>query len=83
MYLLVLAMLVVAALGFVARVVRGPSLADRVIAVDGLVIVATAAVVVDALRRDTGYFLDAAILLALIAFVGTGVTARFVEQRGA
>jgi multisubunit Na+/H+ antiporter MnhF subunit len=53
-----------------------------VIAVDGLVIIAIGAIAADAVRFDDARFADAAILLAIIAFVGTGIVARFIERRG-
>ena len=67
---------------FSIRAFRGPSVADRVVAVDAMVIVAIAAIATDTVRTGDGRFTDAAILLALIAFVGTGVVARFIERRG-
>ena len=76
-------LLAVAAVLFGYRAVRGPSIVDRVVAVDGLVIIAIGAIAIDAVRTDDARFVDAAILLAIIAFVGTGIVARFIEKRGA
>lgn len=76
-------LLAVAAVLFGSRAVRGPSIVDRVVAVDGLVIIAIGAIAIDAVRTDDARFADAAILLAIIAFVGTGIVARFIEKRGA
>lgn len=72
-----------AGLLFGYRAARGPSIVDRVVAVDGLVIIAIGAIAIDAVRQSDTRFADAAILLAIIAFVGTGVVARFIEKRGA
>lgn len=77
-----LVLLVVAAAGFVVRLVIGPSVVDRVIAVDGLLIVIIAILAVDAVRRGVPWFIDAALVIALLGFVGTGISARFVERRG-
>ncbi len=76
-------LLVVASVLFGYRAVRGPSIVDRVVAVDGLVIIAIGAIAIGAVRTDDARFADAAILLAIIAFVGTGIVARFIEKRGA
>lgn len=76
-------LLALAAVLFGYRAVRGPSIVDRVIAVDGLVIIAIGAIALDAVRLDDARFADAAVLLAIIAFVGTGIVARFIERRGA
>ena len=83
MIIATLVLLTVAALGFGYRAAVGPSIVDRVIAVDALVVVAIAGIAVDSIRVDDARFADAAILLAIIAFVGTGITARFIERRGA
>jgi multicomponent Na+:H+ antiporter subunit F len=73
----------VAALGFAYRLVRGPSVADRVVALDGLLLLVVSALAVDAARTGSGAFVDAAVVVGLLGFVGTGVAARFIEQRGA
>lgn len=83
MTVLTAVLLVSAAVLFSTRAVRGPSIVDRVVAVDGLVIIAIGAIALDAVRLDDARFADAAVLLAIIAFVGTGIVARFIERRGA
>lgn len=77
-----LGVLAVAGAGFVLRLVRGPSLADRVIALDGLVVTIVAAIVLHAAARRTVLFLDVAVVVAFVGFVGTAAAARFIEQRG-
>jgi multisubunit Na+/H+ antiporter MnhF subunit len=63
--------------------VRARSLADRIVALDTLLIVIAIVVVVDAARTQRAVLLDAILVVALIAFVGTTLAAWFVEQRGA
>ncbi len=75
-------LLVLAGACFLARAIRGPSLADRVVAVDGLVVTIVAAIVLHSIRRDTDRFLDVALVVALIGFVATTASARFIERRG-
>jgi multicomponent Na+:H+ antiporter subunit F len=82
MITLTFALLTASTLLFAFRAFRGPSVADRVVAVDAMVIVAIAAIATDAVRTGDARFADAAILLALVAFVGTGIVARFIERRG-
>jgi multicomponent Na+:H+ antiporter subunit F len=67
---------------FVVRAVTGPSLADRVVAIDGLVVSIVAAILVNSIRTDTAWFLDVAVAVALVGFVGTTAGARFIERRG-
>ena len=62
---------------------RHGSLADRVIALDSLLIVVASGVGVDAARPGRGTFLDVLLVVALVAFIGTTTVARFIERRGA
>jgi multicomponent Na+:H+ antiporter subunit F len=75
--------LTAAALCFVYRLLRGPSLADRVIALDGLLVAGASAIAVDAIRTGSGAFVPVVVVVTLIGFVGTSVVARFIEGRGA
>jgi len=74
--------LVLAWIGFACRLVRGPTLADRVIAIDGLLVVGVSGVVVHAADVQRGAFLQLAVLFTLVGFIGTAVVARFIEGRG-
>jgi len=67
---------------FVIRTIRGPSLADRVAALDGLVVTIVAVVLLNAVRTDTKWFFDVALVVAFIGFLGTTASARFIERRG-
>jgi multicomponent Na+:H+ antiporter subunit F len=63
------------------RIARGPTRADRVVALDylAMLLVALLTLLALALRRDS--FLDAALALALVAFLATVALARFLEGR--
>ena len=67
---------------FLHRLSKGPSVADRVIALDGLLMVVTCGILVETAREDSITSLDTVLVVALVAFVGTGVMARYVEKRG-
>ena len=71
-----------AALLCVAQVVRCPSLADRALALDTLLVVIVAGVALDAARTGLGTYLDVLLVVALVAFIGTTAVARFIERRG-
>lgn len=75
-------MLVVAGVCFLARVIVGPSLADRVIAIDGLVITIVGGILLNSIRVGSSWFLDVAVVAALVGFLGTAAAARFIERRG-
>lgn len=53
------------------RMVRGPSLPDRVVALDLMSTAAMGVIAVYAISTDEPVFLDVAIILALVAFLGT------------
>lgn len=63
------------------RLARGPSLPDRVIALDliGMIIAAFIAAWIVHMRQPV--LLDAIVVLAIIAFLGTVAFARFLERR--
>lgn len=63
------------------RLVRGPSLPDRVVALDLITVLAAAMLALDTLATRQAVFIDAAIVLALISFLGTIAFARYLERR--
>ena len=65
------------------RLIRGPSLPDRVVALDLITILAVAFCALFAIASDQSAFLDVAIALALVAFLATIALARFAERRKA
>lgn len=75
----VLVMLSVA-LGFV-RLWRGPSLADRVVALDMMTVIIVAFCGLFAIFSGDAAFLDVAIVLALVGFLATVALARFAERQ--
>lgn len=72
----------VAALLFLGRLVVGPSVPDRVVAIDGILMTVTCGVLVGAADADSAIGLDTVLVVSLLGFIGTGVLARYVEQRG-
>ena len=67
-------------LGFV-RLFRGPSLADRVVALDMMTVSIVAFCALFAIRTDDPVFLDIALVLALVGFLTTVALARFAERQ--
>ncbi len=64
------------------RLFRGPSLPDRVVALDLIAAIVVAIFAVYSIVVDQPVFIDAAIVLALIIFLGTVAFARYTERRG-
>lgn len=63
------------------RLAIGPSLADRVVALDMMTISIIAFCGVYAMIVDDPSFLDVAIVLALVGFLATVALARYAERR--
>lgn len=72
----------IAALLFLGRLLIGPTVPDRVIAVDGLLVTVMCGVLVAAADTSFSVLEDTVLVVALLGFVATGVVARYVEQRG-
>ncbi|WP_275789619.1 cation:proton antiporter [Pararhizobium gei] len=66
----------------VFRIVRGPTLPDRVLGLDMLVAIAIGFVAVIAIRSGFNLYIDIAIALGLVGFLATVAFARFILSRG-
>jgi len=64
------------------RLLIGPSLPDRVVALDLIAYVVIAFIATYSIFTGTSDFIDAAIVVALIAFLGTTAFARYVQKAG-
>lgn len=76
-----LAMLALALLLTACRVVIGPTLADRVLALDMLTAIAIGFMAVFAIRSGYSLYIDIAIALGLVGFLATVAFARFILNR--
>jgi multicomponent Na+:H+ antiporter subunit F len=70
----------VALLVAVVRLVKGPSLPDRVVAMDLVGVLVVGLIVVLAAVSDVRATLDGAVVIALVAFVATVAYGTFVER---
>lgn len=75
-----LALLAVAALLAFVRLVRGPTLPDRVVAIDLLGVLIVGLIVVYTAASGAKAFLDVAMVIALVSFLGTVAYARYIER---
>ena len=65
------------------RLVLGPSVPDRIVALDVLVQIVVAGIAVAAAVTRDGTYLSVLVAVSLLAFVGTVTVGRFIERRGA
>jgi multicomponent Na+:H+ antiporter subunit F len=77
-----LALLGASVLVVIVRLVRGPDLANRVVALDLLSILGVGIASAAAVVSGDAVYLDVALILALIAFVSTVAFARYAERGG-
>lgn len=63
------------------RLVQGPSLPDRVVALDLLATIGISIIAVYAIATQQPVVLDVAVVLALISFLGTIAFAYYIERR--
>ncbi len=63
------------------RLLRGPSLPDRVVALDLITTLGIGVIGVYAIATDQPVLLDVAMVLALTAFLGTVAFAYYMEKR--
>lgn len=72
--------LAVASVLALIRLIRGPSLADRVVALDLFATLIIGMSAVYAVATDRSAYLDIAVILALIAFLGTVAFAYYLQR---
>lgn len=60
------------------RLLRGPTVLDRIVALDTLYVNAVALLIVMGIRADSKVHFEAALLIALMGFVGTVALAKYM-----
>ncbi|SFB91449.1 multicomponent K+:H+ antiporter subunit F [Pseudomonas citronellolis] len=75
---LCLALIALALLLTVARLVRGPSAADRILALDTLSVEAIALILLYGLWSGSSLYFEAALLIAVMGFVSTVALCKFL-----
>ncbi len=76
-------LLSLALLAALLRLLRGPGLADRVVALDLMSTIVVGIIASYAVITGEASILDAALIVALIAFLGTVAFASYLEKGGA
>ena len=62
------------------RVIRGPTTPDRVVGLDTIGTNVVAIAVLFAIQSEQGFFVDVALVLAIIGFISTIAVARYVTE---
>lgn len=72
--------LVFAAMAAIYRLVFGPTIVDRIIVLDLLLVSLMTAIVVDAVETGDTALLNVLVVIAIIGFTATVAVARFMER---
>ena len=80
-FLWVIVVLISAALlGFIYRLVKGPTTPDRAIALDAIGVGLISLIGLISILFDTPFFLEVILLLAVLSFIGTVAFSKFTEK---
>lgn len=71
-----------AAFAFLARLLLGPTVADRVVALDGLLAVVVMGILIGSAELDSSVSVGTVLIVTLVGFVSTSALARYLERRG-
>lgn len=82
MFTIAFVLLGLASVGFGIRLLLGPSIADRIVALDGILLIVVSVLAVDAARTGRTVLGDAVVVVGLLGFVGTSIGALFIERKG-
>ena len=63
------------------RLLRGPTVPDRILALDTLSVTAIAQLMLFGMHLDTAVYFEAALIIAMLGFVGTVVLSKYVLRR--
>lgn len=67
-------------LAFIFRLIKGPSVPDRVVALDSLGVALICMIGMISILAGTSFFLEIILLLAILAFIGTVAFSKFLEK---
>ena len=76
--ILVFAMLGVSLLLNIWRIIKGPSIPDRILALDTMYINSIAVIVLYGLHNGTSLYFEAALLIAMLGFVSTVALCKYL-----
>ncbi|MCG9970705.1 cation:proton antiporter [Christiangramia crocea] len=81
LYYVILPVLVISAVLIFWRFIKGPSIADKVISLDLLITTGIGIIAVYSIIYNHSTLMDAALILALIAFLSTVALSYYLEKR--
>lgn len=80
MLIISLAILSLAILGCLYRLIKGPSMNDRIMSLDTIGIILLSMIAVLSMLFRTEAYLDIILLIGILTFIGTTALARYIER---
>ena len=78
--IIALIVVVLSMLAMLVRVILGPSLADRVVALDAMGLQLMAVIALFSILMDIKYMIVVILLVGILAFLGTAVFSKFMDK---
>ena len=78
--IIALVIVVLSMLAMLVRVILGPSLADRVVALDAMGLQLMAVIALFSILMDIKYMIVVILLVGILAFLGTAVFSKFMDK---
>jgi multicomponent Na+:H+ antiporter subunit F len=75
-----LVFMVISIIPCIYRVVKGPTIPDRVVALDSLATVIVVMLGIYSFVQGSVFFMDVALVISIIAFVGTVTIAKYLDK---
>ena len=80
MFTFAIIFMVLAMIPCLYRIIKGPTIPDRVIALDAMTTVIVVMLGVYSFDQGSVFFMDVALVLSIIAFVGTVTIAKYLDE---
>jgi multicomponent Na+:H+ antiporter subunit F len=75
LFILILAMLMT-----LIRLIRGPSLLDRIVAMDLMAAITSGFILIIAIYTNNSVYIDIAIIISLVSFIGTVAISKYLHK---
>ncbi|MDK2892363.1 cation:proton antiporter [Methanohalophilus sp.] len=80
LFYIVLVFMVLSMIPCVYRVIVGPTIPDRVVALDAMTTVIVVTLGVYSFVQESIFFLDVALVLSIISFIGTVTISKYLDE---
>lgn len=75
-----LVLVILSAIGLLFRIILGPTIPDRIVALDAFGVMLISATALLSVLFGTGFFMEVILLMAIISFIGTVAFSKFIEK---